>query len=79
MSASADLHEVWASRRPLGIACNHCLHRGLVEHDRIGAREGNLQCLDTLPLRCSKCGQRNYTLHIFKAQRLVQRFMAEYR
>src|SRR5580704_15406977 len=29
MSASADLHDVWNTHLPLGISCNHCLHRAL--------------------------------------------------
>lgn len=79
MSENADLHDVWASHRPVGLACNHCLHRGLVPPERIGAREGNLQCLDTLPFRCSRCGRQTYSLHLFREERQVRRFMAEYR
>ena len=36
MSASADLHDVWESHLPLGISCNHCLHRALIPRERIG-------------------------------------------
>jgi hypothetical protein len=79
MSASADLHDVWQTRLPLGIACNHCLHRALLQHDRIDAREGNLRTVDALPLRCTKCGRRAYTAHLFRERRQVKRFMAEYR
>jgi DNA-directed RNA polymerase subunit RPC12/RpoP len=79
MSASADLHDVWNTGRPLGLSCNHCLHRALVPPERIGAREGNLQCVDTLPFRCTKCGHRTFTAHLFKESRHVKRFMAEYR
>ncbi|CAN5908001.1 hypothetical protein BH11PSE3_BH11PSE3_17060 [soil metagenome] len=79
MALSADLHEVWASHRPLGVFCNHCLHRGLVEGETIGASEGNLQCIDTLPLRCSRCGRRDFTPHLFRQERDLKRFMAEYR
>ena len=51
----------------------------LIEHDRIGAREGSLQCLDALPFRCTKCGHRDFTPHVFRERRHVRRFMAEYR
>ena len=79
MSASADLHDVWEIQLPLGIACNHCLHRSLVEQHRLGAHETNLRTLDTFSFRCSKCGRRQYTAHVFKERRQVRRFMAEYR
>ena len=79
MSASADLHDVWESRLPLGVSCNHCLHRALIEHGRICAQEGNLQCLDALPFRCTKCGHRDFAPHVFRERRQVKRFMAEYR
>lgn len=79
MSASADLHDVWQSGHPLGIACMHCLHRALVRHESIGARQGNLTLVSQLPLRCSKCGLKDFEAHIFREQRLVRRFMAEYR
>ena len=79
MSPSADLHDVWNSHLPLGISCNHCLHRALIEHERIGAREGNLRCVDSLPFICSHCGRREFTPHIFRERRHVKRFMAEYR
>lgn len=79
MSPSADLHDVWESRLPLGLACNHCLHRALLEPARVGAREGDLRCVDTLPFRCSKCGRRGFTAHLFRERRQLRRFMAEYR
>jgi len=70
MSASADLHDVWNTHLPLGISCNHCLHRALIPRERVGAREG---------FRCTKCGRRTFTTHLFKEQRHVKRFLAEYR
>lgn len=79
MFANADLHDVWRTHRPLGVSCNHCLHRALIEPRRIGAREGNLKCVDTLPFRCTRCGCRDFTVHLFDEQRRVRRFMAEYR
>ncbi len=33
MSASADLHDVCKTRLPLGVSCNQCLHRAVLEHD----------------------------------------------
>ena len=79
MSDSADLHDVWNSGLPLGISCNHCLHRALIEHHRISARGGSVQCLDALPFRCTKCGHRDFAPHVFRERRQVRRFMAEYR
>jgi hypothetical protein len=79
MSPSADLHVVWNTHLPLGLSCNHCLHRALIPRERIGAHEGNLRCVDTLPFLCTKCGQRTFTAHLFSERRLVKRFMAEYR
>jgi DNA-directed RNA polymerase subunit RPC12/RpoP len=77
MSLSADLHDVWSTGLPLGLACNRCLHRALIERTVIGARAGNLQCVDTLPFRCTRCGQRDFAVHLFREKRLMRRFMAE--
>jgi hypothetical protein len=80
MSASADLHDVWKTHLPLGVSCNRCLHRALVDRERIGAREGNLRCIDTLRFRCTKCKRRtSFTAHLFNERRDAKRFMAEYR
>ena len=79
MSASADLPDVWNRHLPLAVSCNHCLHRALIEHDRSGAQEGNLKCLDALPFRCTKCGHRDFAPHVFRERRQIKRFMAEYR
>lgn len=79
MSASADLHDVWETRRPLGVACRHCLHRALIEPARVGAAEGNLRCVDSLPFRCSRCGRRDVAVQLFRERRELRRFMAQYR
>jgi DNA-directed RNA polymerase subunit RPC12/RpoP len=79
MSASADLHDVWNTHLPLGLSCNHCLHRALIPRERVGAREGNLRCVDTLRFKCTKCGRRTFTAHLFSERRHIKRFMAEYR
>lgn len=79
MALSADLHDLWKSRKPLGLSCNHCLHRALIPRERIGASEGNLRCVEALPFVCSKCGQRDFTPHLFEGTRDVRRFMADYR
>jgi hypothetical protein len=38
-----------------------------------------VRCVDTLPFRCTRCGRRTFTAHLFKESRHVKRFMAEYR
>ena len=79
ISPSADLHDVWKSHQPLGVACNHCQHRALVARERIDARQGNSRCVDTLKFRCTKCKRHNVELHLFLDHRSARRFMAEYR
>ncbi len=59
-------------------AITACIARSF-EHDRIGAREGNLRCVDTLPFICSHCGRREFHAAYFRERRHVKRFMAEYR
>jgi len=78
-SPSADLHDLWKSGLPLGVSCNNCLHRSLIEPGRLGAREGSTRCIDTFHFHCTKCRQRAFTAHVFRARREVRRFMAEYR
>ena len=79
ISPSADLHDVWKSHQPLGVACRHCQHRALVARECIGARQGNLRCVDTLRLRCTKCKRHIVELHLFPDHKSARRFMAEYR
>jgi hypothetical protein len=61
-----------------------CLHRQIFTMfgkpgEHIGAREGNVKTIDALSFRCTKCGRRSYTAHLFRERRQVKRFMAEYR
>lgn len=79
ISPSADLHDVWSSGQPLGVECKHCQHRALISKDCIGARNGSLQCVDTLRFRCTKCGQYKAQVHTFLDRRSAKRFKAEYR
>jgi DNA-directed RNA polymerase subunit RPC12/RpoP len=62
---------------PLGVACNHCLHRALLWPDTIGKQAGRPP--EQLRLHCSKCGQRDYETLAFAAEREARKFMAEYR
>lgn len=79
MPGSADLKDVRNTHLPLGVSCNHCLHRGLIEPDLIAGHEGNHRDLAMLPFRCTKCGRGEFTPHVFQERRQVKRFMAEYR
>jgi len=79
VSPTADLHDVWKTHLPLSVACQHCLHRALVDQDCIGAREGNLRCVDTLRFRCTKCKRGVAEIHLFPDRRGAKRFMADYR
>ena len=79
ISPSADLHDVWKTSLALGVACKTCPHRGLVRQDRIGARQGNLRCVDTLKFRCTRCRRRDAEVHLIADRRSAKRFMAEYR
>ncbi len=77
--SNADLHDVWKSGLPLGVSCNHCLHRALIPLERIGAHEGDLRCVDSLRFQCSRCRRRSHTAHLFRMRTETRRFMAEYR
>jgi hypothetical protein len=70
-----NLHTLWLSRLPLGVACG-CGHRGLVEAAIVGARDGNMQELRTLKLRCQACGARDgWTATVFRRRDEVDAFV----
>ena len=79
MSPSATLHVLRNTGLPVGLACNHCLHRALVERDAIGAHEDDVRHIESLRFLCTKCGRRDFSVHLFTERRLLRRFMAEYR
>ena len=65
MPASADHHDVWNSHLPLGVACNHCLHRA--SSSLTASAHGKAAC--SVSTRCRsvapKCGHRDFTRRFF--------------
>jgi hypothetical protein len=74
-----NLHKVWCSGQPLCVLCRRCLHRAALDHDRIGARSGNMTELREVRFVCSRCGGRDVETRIVHRDADIKRFFDEYR
>ena len=72
--APANLRSLTLSGHPLGVECG-CGHRALVEGKTLGAHEGSMRELDSLPLKCTACGSRPKELRVFYSQDQIDKWM----
>lgn len=68
-------HTIVVSGFPLGVKCNHCLHRALIDAKALKARFDKPRLLSSLRFRCQRCGGRNVQLQKFWSRSSVTRFM----
>jgi hypothetical protein len=65
VDSRSNLHTASVYGQPLGVRCKACTRRGLVPLDKIGAHQGNMAELQSLPFKCSACGSREVELWLF--------------
>jgi hypothetical protein len=71
-----NLHGLFLSGFPLGVACTTCAHRTLLDSAKVGAREGNMTEIRKLKLRCTECDGPKFEGTIFSARDRVDDFLA---
>lgn len=68
-------HGVASSGFPLGVKCNFCLHRSLVDGKELKAKFPQPRLLSSLRFKCRRCGSVNFHLELFWSRASVTRFM----
>jgi hypothetical protein len=69
------VQSVASSGFPLGVKCNHCLHRSLLGPRDLGVGADKPRLLSSLRFRCRRCGRRDFHLQLFWSRGSVTRFM----
>jgi hypothetical protein len=60
---------------PLGVKCNFCLHRSLLDVKALGAELDKPRLLSSLRFKCTRCGGRDVHIEKFWSRSSVTRFM----
>jgi hypothetical protein len=60
---------------PLGVKCNFCLHRALLDEKALGMKFDKPRLLSSLRFRCSRCGGHDVHIEKFWSRSSVTRFM----
>lgn len=60
---------------PLGVKCNRCLHRALLDEKALRARFDMPRLLSSLRFQCTRCGGHSVHLEKFWSRSSVTRFM----
>jgi DNA-directed RNA polymerase subunit RPC12/RpoP len=69
------LHDLAESRLPVGVECDHCIHRATVSPEALKATRGDGRTLAEAGLRCGKCGSRRFTTERFHSRSRLKAFM----
>jgi len=75
MGDGRNLRMLRDSHYPLGVMCNFCLHRSLVDFGELIEKHGLMRKLSDLRFKCTKCGRRDFHLETFGHRSAVTRFM----
>ncbi|WP_020697706.1 hypothetical protein [Reyranella massiliensis] len=69
------MHDVALSTYPVGILCDHCMHRVLMSAGALKASRGDRRTLAEAGVRCGKCGSTRFEATLFHAPSGPTRFM----
>ena len=69
------LGEVAATRLPVGIECHFCIRRVVLPPDRLKALPGSRRRVRDLPLRCTGCGSREFSVTRFRSESHARTFL----
>ena len=68
-------HDVATSAYPVGILCDHCMHRVLMSAGTLTARRGDRRTLAEAGVHRGKCGSTRFEATLFHAPSGPARFM----
>jgi hypothetical protein len=60
---------------PLGVACEKCDHRRLIDQRRLDAHSGNMRELSTLKFVCTACDGRQFSMWLFHSAEDAEAFL----
>lgn len=69
------MHDVATSTYPVGILCDHCMHRALMTAGGLKARRGDRRTLAEAGVYCGRCGSTRFETMLFHAPSGPTRFM----
>jgi hypothetical protein len=75
LEPTESVRSIAASGFPLGVKCNFCLHRALLDEKALQARFDKPRLMSSLRFRCTRCGKRDFHLEKFWSRASVTRFM----
>jgi len=59
----------------IGVECQHCIRRGVLTVEVLGAQRGDGRTLEEAGVRCSVCGSRRFTVTHFTTRSAALAFM----
>lgn len=72
---SSNLRSVFHAAA-LGVSCRSCGRRVALEPSALGAHDGDMRDISSLPLRCKACGSRDWTHQVLRTVQHAAEFMA---
>lgn len=69
------LHDLVENPGPVGVECDHCIHRSIVSPADLKATRGDMRTLAQAGLRCGKCGSRKFSTERFHSRARLKAFM----
>ena len=70
-----SIQSVATSGFPLGVKCNFCLRRTLLDAKDLTAKYPKPALLSALKFKCTKCKRRDFHIQLFWSRSSVTRFM----
>ena len=75
MGASFTFDQAARSPQPLGIECNYCYRRVLLDAKAdLGAQPGDIRDLGQI-LHCARCGSRQFSVTVFPSRAKATSFL----
>jgi hypothetical protein len=72
---NVNLRMLQDSGKPLGVLCERCNHRALVEFSDLIAKHGLMRKVADIRFRCTKCRGRQVHVEVFWKPSALKRFM----
>lgn len=75
INGSDTLAHLMHTSLPLGVVCNGCLHRALIDVRALADKVGLHKPVRSIKFRCTKCRRRDVEVQSFWSPGSVRRFM----
>jgi hypothetical protein len=72
-----NLRMIRDSGQPLGVICERCNHRALIDYGTLISRHGLMRKIADIRFKCSKCRTRSVGFRVFWKRAEIHRFLRE--